>query len=540
MDQISSGHADQSAPLSRARLILASTVGALLEWYDFYIYAALAGNLSLIFFPGKNATITFLSSLATFGVGFLVRPIGAIFFGRLGDTIGRKYTFLSTIVLMGVATIGVGVLPTYKQIGVAAPILLVALRLLQGFALGGEVGGAATYLSEHAPAGRRGLYTSFLQTTATIGLLLAIAIVALIRMSISADLFQNWGWRIPFWISAILLVVSLQLRLRLSESPTFLELEKEGHISAAPIAGSLGRWDNLKLIAVMLFSSASGIGVIFGTGHFFSMFFLQFTLRLPPNLVSFYFAIALIAAIPFYFIFGALSDRIGRKWIMMVACLLFSVSVMPIFGALTHFANPALERFRQTVPVVIHADNCHDWTLGGQQSDCDRVRSLIAATGVAYHDEPVASVSDASVSIGRASVSAKNPAGILAALQQAGWRDHAEATDINGPAIIFLMWVLVFYLTMIYGPAAAFMVELFPADLRYTSLSLPFHIGAGWFGGMLPLVVAGLNAARGDIYFGLWYPVLISAVSFVVGALAMPETFRLNINRFSGSVTRTP
>jgi MFS family permease len=539
MDQIPSGQAHRSPPLSRTRLILASTAGALLEWYDFYIYAALAGNLSLIFFPGKNATIAFLSSLATFGVGFLVRPIGALFFGRLGDTIGRKYTFLSTIVLMGVATIGVGVLPTYKQVGVVAPILLVVLRLLQGFALGGEVGGAATYLSEHAPPGRRGLYTSFLQTTATIGLLLAIAVVAFIRMSVSADIFLNWGWRIPFWISAILLVVSLRLRLRLSESPIFSELKSEGHISSAPIAGSLGRWDNLKLIIVMLFSSASGIGVIFGTGHFFSMFFLQFTLRLPVNLVSFYFAIALIAAIPFYFFFGALSDRIGRKWIMMAGCLLFSLSVMPIFSGLTHFGNPALERFRQTVPVVIHADDCHGWAFWGEQSGCDRLRSVVATTGVAYRVEPAVSA-DASVSIGNVSVSAKNTADILTAFKRAGWRDHADAADINGPAVTFLMWVLVFYLTMIYGPAAAFMVELFPADLRYTSLSLPFHIGAGWFGGMLPLVVAALNAAKGDIYFGLWYPVFISAISFVVGVLAMPETFRLNINRFSGGTTRTP
>jgi MFS family permease len=522
---------------SRLRLVFASAFGALLEWYDFYIYAALAGNLSVLFFPHGSSTIAFLSSLATFGVGFLVRPIGALVFGRLGDTIGRKYTFLTTIVLMGIATIGVGVLPSYAQIGVAAPILLVLLRLLQGFALGGEVGGAATYLAEHAPPKRRGLYTSSLQTTATLGLLLAIAVVAMIRMSLSAEAFQQWGWRVPFLISGFLLIVSLRLRLKLAESPTFQKLESEGHLSVAPIARSLGRWENLKLILIMLFSSASGIGVIFGTGHFFSMFFLQYTLKLPANLVSPYFAIALVCAFPFYFIVGGLSDRIGRKWIMMVGCLLFSVSVLPIFGGLTHFGNTALEHFRWTTPVVVQASQCHGWINLGAQSECDRVRSFLTTTGVVYHVEPSSSAV-VLVTVGPVNVPGHDIPAITRALQQAGWSDHADPARINAAGVVVLMWILVLFLTMIYGPAAAFMVELFPADVRYTSLSLPFHIGAGWFGGMLPLVVAALGAASGDIYFGLWYPVGVSAVSFIIGALAMPETLRMDINRYTPTSTR--
>lgn len=511
-------------------LIVASSFGALLEWYDFYIYAALAGTFSTLFFPGGNDTTAFLASLATFGAGFLVRPLGALFFGRLGDRIGRKYTFMATIVLMGVATVGVGLLPPFAKIGMLAPLLLVVLRLLQGFALGGETGGAATYLAEHSPAPRRGFYTSSLQTTATLGLLASIAVVSFCRSAMDVRQFQEWGWRVPFLVSLVLLVISVWLRTRLAESPTFQEMKHAGRLSSSPISESFGKWENLKYVLIMLFSTASGVGVVFGTGHFYSMYFLQNTLKVEPNTVNLYLAIALIGVFPFYLVFGWLSDRIGRKWIMMSACLLLALTTQPIFHALTHYANPRLEAFQKNAPVTVYANDCHFSLFGSPTSDCDRIRSFLSASGVSYRQVPLQSGQTAQTSMGSVTVHGSDRAALEQALLAAGWARHADPAQINAPMVILLMWLLIMYLAMIYGPMAAFMVELFPARIRYTSLSLPFHLGSGWFGGMLPFVVSAMAVARGDAYFGLWYPVVVAAISLVVGVLFVPETFRRDIS----------
>jgi MFS family permease len=512
-------------------LIFASSFGALLEWYDFYVYAALAGVFGSLFFPGGNETTAFLASLATFGAGFLVRPLGALFFGRLGDRIGRKYTFMATIVLMGVSTVGVGLLPSYAKIGIIAPVLLVCLRLLQGFALGGETGGAATYLAEHSPAGKRGFYTSSLQTTATLGLLASIAIVGVSRAAMDDTAFQSWGWRVPFLVSTVLLIVSVYLRTKLSESPTFQSMKQAGSLSKSPIGESFGQWGNLKYVLVMLFSTASGVGVIFGTGHFYSMYFLQNTLKVAPNTVNLYLAIALICIFPFYLVFGWLSDRIGRKWIMMLACLLLALTTQPIFHALSHYANPQLEAFQKNSPVTVYADDCHFSLFAAPKTDCDRIRTFLSASGVSYEQRAQEAGKRPRTAIGNAEVQGSDRQALENALLVAGWPTHADPSAVNGPMVILLIWLLLLYLAMVYGPMAAFMVELFPARIRYTSLSLPFHLGSGWFGGMLPFVVSAMSVAGGRVYFGLWYPIVIAAVSLVVGVLFVPETYRRDITQ---------
>lgn len=525
-----SGAARRKVTRQELKLIVASSFGALLEWYDFYIYASLASVFGTLFFPHGNESAAFLASLATFGAGFLVRPVGALFFGRLGDRIGRKYTFMVTIVLMGTATIGVGLLPSYQSIGLVAPVLLVLLRLLQGFALGGETGGAATYLAEHSPDDRRGLYTSSLQTTATLGLLASIGVVSATRAAMDAAAFQSWGWRVPFLVSLVLLLVSVYLRTKLAESPTFQAMKQRGGLSASPIGESFGRWSNLKYVLVMLFSTASGVGVIFGTGHFYSMYFLQNTLKVAPDTVSLYLAIALVGVFPCYLVCGWLSDRIGRKWIMMLACLLLATTTQPIFHALTHYANPDLEAFQARAPVVVRANDCGFSLFSAPVTECDRIRAFLSASGVTYRRVPAAPGETASTSIGDVTMRGADSVALKHALLDAGWVEHADPSKINGPAVVLLMWLLLLYLAMVYGPMAAFMVELFPARIRYTSLSLPFHLGSGWFGGMLPFVVSALAVEHGDIYYGLWYAVAVAALSFVVGVLFVPETFRRDIH----------
>ncbi|QBR01352.1 MFS transporter [Paraburkholderia pallida] len=512
-------------------LIVASSFGALLEWYDFYIYAALAGTFSTLFFPSGNETTAFLTSLATFGAGFLVRPLGALFFGRLGDRIGRKYTFMATIVLMGMATVGVGLLPPFTKIGMLAPLLLVVLRLLQGFALGGETGGAATYLAEHSPAHRRGFYTSSLQTTATLGLLTSIAVVSASRALMDSAAFQEWGWRVPFLVSLILLLISVYLRTRLAESPTFQAMKHAGTLSKSQISESFGKWENLKYVLIMLFSTASGVGVVFGTGHFYTMYFLQNTLKVAPNTVNLYLSMALIGVFPFYLFFGWLSDRIGRKWIMMSACLLLMLTTQPIFHALTHYANPELEAFQQSSPVVVHADDCRFSLFGAPKSECDRIRALLTASGVSYQQVPLQAGQTTATTIGGLTVHGADQQALEHALLAAGWVQHADPERINAPMVVFLMWLLIMYLAMIYGPMAAFMVELFPARIRYTSLSLPFHVGSGWFGGMLPFVVSAMAVAKGNVYFGLWYPVVVAGISLIVGVAFVPETCHRDISK---------
>ncbi|MES2106024.1 MAG: MFS transporter [Pseudomonadota bacterium] len=505
------------------KVILASSFGALMEWYDFYIYAALAVYFGALFFPKGNETAAFLASLATFGAGFLIRPVGALVFGRLGDIVGRKYTFLITIVLMGVATVGVGLLPTYSQIGIAATILLVGLRLLQGFALGGEVGGAVTYVAEHSPIHKRGLYTSSLQTTATLGLLLSLLVVYILKSNISEADFRSWGWRIPFVVSLVMLVISVYIRTKLHESPTFLRMKAQGGTSKAPISESFLKWDNLKYV-LLLFCISSGLGAIFGTGHFYSMFFLNKTLKMPLEQVHFLIGMALITVAPLYLFFGWLSDRIGRKWIMLSACLLTALTVQPIFKALTHYANPALEQFLEYKAVDVFADDCHFNLFSKPETSCDQVRAFLTESGVSYQQFPAKVSGEVLLTVGGQEIQGTAPEKIKAALKGAGWPESIDQTQINKPMIFILLLILVLYLAMVYGPMAAFMVELFPMRVRYTSLSLPFHLGAGWIGGMLSFVVSAMNVAHGDIYYGLWYPVWVAGGALLVGLLFMPET----------------
>ncbi|KMZ13880.1 Permease of the major facilitator superfamily [Candidatus Burkholderia humilis] len=521
------------APVTRHQftLIFASSFGALLEWYDFYVYAALASVFGSLFFPSGNETTAFLASLATFGAGFLVRPLGALFFGRLGDRIGRKYTFMATIVLMGVAMVGVGLLPPFAQIGMLAPVLLVCLRLLQGFALGGETGGAATYLAEHSPSDKRGFYTSSLQTTATLGLLVSIAVVGASRAAMDDATFQAWGWRVPFLVLTVLLIVSVYLRTKLAESPTFQSMKQSGTLSASPIGESFGQWNNLKYVLVMLFSTASGVGVVFGTGHFYSMYFLQNTLKVAPNTVNLYLAITLIGVFPFYLVLGWLSDRIGHKWIMMLACLLLALTTQPIFRALTHYATPQLEAFQKSAPVTVHAGDCYFSLFSAPRSECDRIRTFLSASGVSYEQAPQAANEPARTVIGDTEVRGSDKHALEQALLAHGWTRHTDPSTVNGPMVVLLMWLLLLYLAMVYGPMVTFMVELFPARTRYTSLSLPFHLSSGWFGGMLPFVVSAMSVANGNVYFGLWYPIVIAAVSLAVGVLFVPETYRRDITQ---------
>jgi MFS family permease len=519
---------DARAPASgmtaeERKVILASSFGALMEWYDFYIYAALAVYFGALFFPPGNETAAFLASLATFGAGFLIRPVGALLFGRLGDLIGRKYTFLVTILLMGIATVGVGVLPTYAHVGIVAPVLLVLLRLLQGLALGGEVGGAVTYVAEHSPVRKRGLYTSSLQTTATLGLLSSLLVVYLLKIFLTEAEFRDWGWRIPFVVSFAMLVVSVYIRSKLHESPVFLRMKAGNATSKAPIRESFTRWSNLKYV-LLLFVVAAGLGAIFGTGHFYTMFFVNKTLHVPIETVHMLIAIALVVATPCYLLFGWLSDRIGRKYIMMAACLLAAVLTQPIFKGLTHYANPAFEQFQARQAVQVTAGDCKARLFGDPVSPCDRIRGYLTDLGVGYTFVPAHDPAQAQVRIGDRILQGYDRAAIKAALLAAGWPEHADPARMNLPMLFVLLLVPILLLTMVYGPMAAFMVELFPARVRYTSLSLPFHLGSGWIGGMLSFVVTAMNVSSGDIYFGLWYPVVVAGAAFVIGMLFVPET----------------
>ncbi|MDH7795638.1 MULTISPECIES: MFS transporter [unclassified Beijerinckia] len=512
------------------RTIIASSFGALLEWYDLYIYAALTATFAELFFPPGNEVAATLASLAIFGAAFILRPIGALVFGYFGDRYGRKRTFLATIWLMGVATVGIGLLPTYSQIGLLAPVLLVTLRLAQGLALGGEVGGAATYLTENAAPGRRGLATSWLQTTATIGLLLSIVVVTVVRLSMDSASFSAWGWRIPFVLSVILLAVSVYLRRGLSESPVFARMKSKGQVSDNPITASLSNGRNVRNMFILLFSVASGVGVLYGVGHFYSAYFLANTLKVEPTTANILMSCALILATPFYVLFGWLSDKIGRKWIMVSACLLAAVTTQPVFKALTHFANPVLERFQSENAIVVEGSDCSFRLFSPALTPCDKARNFLNGLGVTYAFKETPAGSPVSVEVAGSRINGFDPAAIKGAMKQAGWPEAADLSQVNRPVVVLLLWYLVVLLTMVYGPIVSFMVELFPAHLRYTSLSLPFHIGSGWFGGMLPFVLTSINASYGSIYAGLWYPVIILLVSFIVGALFIRETRQNSID----------
>ena len=522
-------------------VILASSVGTVIEWYDFYLYGSLAAIITVQFFSGVNETTGYIFALMAFAAGFAVRPFGAVFFGRLGDLWGRKNTFLVTMLLMGLSTFVVGLLPSYAAIGVAAPIILIAMRLVQGLALGGEYGGAATYVAEHAPPGKRGLYTSFIQITATAGLMLSLLVILGVRTAVGEDAFLDWGWRIPFLVSILLLGVSLWIRLKLAESPAFARMKAEGRGSRTPLKDSFARWPNLKLVLLALVGLTAGQAVVWYTGQFYALFFLEKTLKVDAALANILIATALLLATPFFVFWGWLSDKVGRKPIILTGCLLAALTYFPLFHALTAAANPQLAAATAAAPVSVHADPA-DCALQFDpvgktafNSSCDLAKSYLAKAGVTYANVAAPAGSVAEVRIGDTVVTsfdgaalprpdfaarkAEWEAGLGAALVTAGYPARADSARVNKPLVVGILFVLVMYVTMVYGPIAAALVEMFPTNIRYTSMSLPYHIGNGWFGGFLPTTAFAMVAATGNIYYGLWYPVVVALVTVVVGVL---------------------
>ncbi|RDZ26430.1 MFS transporter [Lysobacter silvisoli] len=532
------------------KVIFASSLGTVFEWYDFYLYGSLAAIIGKQFFGGLNDTSQFIFALLAFAAGFAVRPFGALVFGRLGDMIGRKYTFLVTIVIMGLATFLVGILPSYATLGIAAPIILITLRLAQGLALGGEYGGAATYVAEHAPNGKRGLYTSFIQTTATLGLFLSLLVIWGCRNYLGKEAFEEWGWRIPFLVSVVLLGVSVWIRMQLAESPLFQQMKAEGKTSKAPITESFFS-KNGKIALLALLGATAGQAVVWYGGQFYSLFFLTKTLGLDPNRADILIAIALALATGGFIFFGWLSDKIGRKKIVLAGCLIAVFTYFPVFKALTHNVNPALEAAVAKSPVTVNADpdRCaFQFDPVGKatfKQSCDIIKSALAKKGIPYVNAPAAAGSVATVSIGGVSLNsfegealgkdefkAQSDAfgkQLTEALKTAGYPEKADPAGVNTPVVIALLTFLVLLVTMVYGPIAAWLVELFPTRIRYTSMSLPYHIGNGWFGGFLPFTAFAIVAATGNIYSGLWYPVIVASMTVVIGSLFLRETKDVDI-----------
>jgi MFS family permease len=514
------------------RVIFASSLGTVFEWYDFYLYAVLAPFFAALFFPPGNQTAALLSAFAAYAAGFLVRPFGALLFGRIGDLVGRKYTFLVTIVVMGSSTFLVGLLPTFEAVGWAAPVLMVSLRLLQGLALGGEYGGAATYVAEHAPNERRGYDTSWIQTTATLGLFLALAVIYLCRSNMDAKTFSEWGWRVPFWVSIILLAFSVYIRLKLEESPVFSRMKSEGKGSKSPLTDSFLKYPNNKYVLLALLGATAGQGVVWYTGQFYALFFLIITLKL--DYVSAYslIGVSLLIGTPFFIVFGWLSDRIGRLKIILGGCLIAAVTYFPLFAGLTHYINPGLEEFAAKTPITVTADpaTCQFHIFVGpwsKFSDCDKTKDYLTKQGLSFKSVDGAPGSKVVTEIGGTAAPAKvegpDQKVLGEALKKAGYADAPDKSRINWVMAEAILVIMVIYVTMVYGPIAAFLVELFPVRIRYTSMSLPYHIGNGWFGGMLPLTATAMVAATGDIYYGLWYPIVVALMTLVIGALFLKE-----------------
>lgn len=527
-----------SAETSNAtqKVIFASSLGTVFEWYDFFLYGALAAVISKQFFAGVNDTTAFIFALMAFAAGFIVRPFGALVFGRLGDMIGRKYTFLATIILMGVATFCVGLLPTYASIGIAAPIILVVLRMLQGLALGGEYGGAATYVAEHAPIGKRGFHTSWIQSTATLGLLLSLLVVLGCRY-FTGDQFEVWGWRIPFLLSIVLLGISTWIRLSLHESPAYLKMKEEGKTSKAPIRESFGKWENLKVVLIALFSINAGQAVTFYAAQFYVLFFLTQFLKMDPAVANSLLIISVVIGAPFFIFFGWLSDKVGRKPVLMLGLLLATALYFPIFKSLAHYANPAIDQASRQAPITVLADpaTCtFQFDPVGKakfDSPCDKVKTFLVKQGLPYSSVAAPTGSAVQVSVGDVKLDGFDEAALRGAITLAGYPQQADMQQINKPMIVALIVALIIISAMCYGPLAALMVELFPTRIRYTSMSLPYHIGNGWFGGFLPTVSFALVVYTGDIFYGLWYPVLITGVSLVVGMICLRETKNIDLDK---------
>lgn len=522
------------------KVIFASSLGTVFEWYDFYIYGTLGAFLAKYFFSNVPPNVGFIFALLAFAAGFAVRPFGALIFGRLGDMIGRKYTFLVTMTLMGIGTFFIGLLPGYATWGIAAPIVLIGLRLVQGLALGGEYGGAATYVAEHAPQNRRGYYTSWIQTTATLGLFLALLLILGIRAFMGEEAFGDWGWRIPFLLSGILLVVSIWIRLSLSESPVFQRMKDEGKTSKRPLTEAFGEWNNAKIAILALFGATAGEAVVWYGGQFYALFFLTQTLKVPAVPAQIMIVIALALGTPFFVIFGILSDKIGRKPIILAGFLLAAVTYFPIFKGITHFANPKLEAALAASPVTVTADpsECSfQFKATGTEkftTGCDIAKAALVNLSVNYQNQDAPKGTAATVKIGEQTLVSTSPdfaKALPAAIKAHGYPASADPNDINYVMTTVLLWILVIYVTLVYAPIAAWLVELFPSRIRYSGMSLPYHIGNGWFGGFLPATVFAIVAATGNIYSGLWYPVAIAAMSLVIGFLFLPETKDVDIKQ---------
>jgi MFS family permease len=579
-------HEDRPMSSEEKKVIFASSLGTVFEWYDFYLYGSLAAIIAKQFFSGLDAGSAFIFALLAFAAGFIVRPFGAIFFGRLGDMIGRKYTFLVTILIMGLSTFIVGILPTYASIGVAAPIILIALRLLQGLALGGEYGGAATYVAEHAPHGKRGAYTAWIQTTATLGLFLSLMVILGTRIAIGEEAFADWGWRIPFLVSIALLAISVYIRLSMNESPAFVKMKAEGKTSKAPLTESFGQWKNLKIVILALIGLTAGQAVVWYTGQFYALFFLTQSLKVDGATANLFVAASLIIGTPFFIVFGAWSDKIGRKPIIMMGCLLAVLTYFPVFEQLTKAANPDLHAAQLANKVVVVADPAEcsfQFNPTGTvkfTSSCDIAKQKLAASSVSYSNEIAAPGTPALIKVGDveikttvtpedvaaakeaaeqklAALKAEAPvnakavktaedalknlsdekkskdavisANLSAALKAAGYPAKADPAKVNNVYVIVILTYLVILVTMVYGPIAAMLVEMFPTRIRYTSMSLPYHIGNGWFGGLLPTTAFAIVAQTGNMYNGLWYPIIIAGATFIIGTLFIKETKDVDI-----------
>lgn len=537
---------------AKEKLVIgASSLGTVFEWYDFYIFGTLASIMGAHFFeaPGINTTAAFIFALLAFAAGFLVRPFGAVVFGRLGDMVGRKYTFLVTMGLMGLSTFLVGVLPTYGAIGIAAPIILVGLRLIQGLALGGEYGGAATYVAEHAPNHRRGLYTAWIQTTATMGLFLALGVIAVTRVTLGEEAFKEWGWRVPFLASMALLMVSIWIRMQLEESPVFKAMKEEGTHSKAPLAEAFGQWKNLKIVILALFGLVMGQAVVWYTGQFYALFFLEKMMKVDGITAYTLIAVSLALATPGFIFFGWLSDKVGRKPIILAGLALAALTYFPLFDALTKATNPAMAQALASAPITVTADpaDCSFQFAPGElkghikyKNSCDIAKGALAGKFVSYEVANAPAGTPATVTIGDKTFAAFDGRGLSEAefkaqttafakqvgdaVTAAGYPAKADTAAINYPVTIAILTILVVYVTMVYGPIAAALVEMFPTKIRYTSMSLPYHVGNGWFGGLLPAITFAMIASNGNIYFGLWYPIAIAAVTFVIGLLFVKET----------------
>jgi len=531
------------------KVIFASSLGTVFEWYDFYLYGTLAVIIGKQFFSNLDPTSQTIFSLLAFAAGFIVRPFGAIFFGRLGDMIGRKYTFLVTILIMGLSTFIVGILPNYASIGVAAPIILILLRMLQGLALGGEYGGAATYVAEHSPQGKRGLFTSWIQTTATMGLFLSLLVILGTRTMIGEEAFADWGWRVPFLVSVILLAISVWIRLSMNESPAFKKMKEEGKTSKAPLTESFGQWKNLKVVILALVGLTMGQAVVWYTGQFYALFFMTGPLKVDNATANILIAIALAIGTPFFIFFGWLSDKIGRKPIIMAGCLIAALTYFPLFKALTEAANPDLAKAQASSKVTVTADpnECsfqfNPTGVVKFTSSCDIAKQVLAASSVSYDNVP--GTGPAKITIGDKTIESFTSTGlppaeakakdaefkkaVAAALKEHGYPTKADPAKMNKPLMVGILALLVLYVTMVYGPIAAMLVEMFPTRIRYTSMSLPYHIGNGWFGGLLPATGLAIVAQTGNMFNGLWYPIIFASITFVVGMLFVKETKDVDI-----------